>query len=153
MYGLVLHADIPGFPRKLLQELAVLGAIVRRRGVCCSIPRGRGTAVRDVGRSRLTQREIQSILKALRNLDRKKRNGGRDSATAGEILAEEEEAAFQRDKATDDTRVRTAIACSKKLSCFTREEKSGPGFPVIVACGPTVVEAQEKLAKHPMLED
>ena len=50
------------------------------------------------------------MLKALRNLDRKKRLDGEVVATAGEILVEDDEKVFERDSATDDTRVRTAIA-------------------------------------------
>ncbi len=61
-------------------------------------------------RSRLTRREIHGVLKALRNLDRKKRLGGAVEATAGEILGEDEDKVFERDSATDDTRVRTAVA-------------------------------------------
>ena len=59
-------------------------------------------------RSRLTRQEIHGVLRALRNLDRKKRLGGEVVATSGEILGEDEEMAFERDSATDDTRVRTA---------------------------------------------
>ena len=39
-------------------------------------------------RSRLTRREIHGVLRALRNLDRKKRLDGQVEATAGEILGE-----------------------------------------------------------------
>ena len=51
-------------------------------------------------RSRLTRREIHGILRALRNLDRKKRLDGEVVATPGEILGEDEEKAFERDSAT-----------------------------------------------------
>ena len=42
-------------------------------------------------RSRLTRREIHGVLRALRNLDRKKRLGGKVEATAGEILGEDQD--------------------------------------------------------------
>ena len=80
-------------------------------------------------RSRLNQREIQAILKALRNLDRKKRLGGEVVATAGEILSEENEEVFERDSATDDTRVRVALACLEEADLLTREENRAQIFP------------------------
>ena len=54
--------------------------------------------------SRLTRREIHGVLRALRKLDRKNRLGGEVVATAGEILVEDEDKAFERDSATDDNR-------------------------------------------------
>ena len=41
--------------------------------------------------TRLTRQEIHGVLRALRNLDRKKRFNGDVVATAGEILGEDEE--------------------------------------------------------------
>jgi ATP-dependent DNA helicase RecQ len=150
---LVIHADIPGSLENYLQEAGRAGR--DRETARCVLLYTPEDVERQFGmsaRSRLTQREIQSILKALRNLDRKKRMGGEVVATAGEILAEEEEAAFQRDKATDDTRVRTAIAWLEEAVLLTREENQVQVFPSSLRVA-TVVEAQEKLAKHPMLED
>lgn len=150
---LVIHADIPGSLENYLQEAGRAGR--DRETARCVLLYTPEDVERQFGmsaRSRLTQREIQSILKALRNLDRKKRMGGEIVATAGEILAEEEEAAFQRDKATDDTRVRTAIAWLEEAVLLTREENQVQVFPSSLRVA-TVVEAQEKLAKHPMLED
>lgn len=150
---LVIHADIPGSLENYLQEAGRAGR--DRETARCVLLYTPEDVERQFGmsaRSRLTQREIQSILKALRNLDRKKRMGGEVVATAGEILAEEEEAAFQRDKTTDDTRVRTAIAWLEEAVLLTREENQVQVFPSSLRVA-TVVEAQEKLAKHPMLED
>ena len=73
---------------------------------------------------RLKQQEIQSILKSLRKLDRKKKLEGEVVATAGEILAEEVEGDFERDSATDDTRVRTAISWLEEAVLLVREEPS-----------------------------
>jgi len=150
---LVIHADIPGSLENYLQEAGRAGRDSETaRCVLLYTPEDVERQFGMSARSRLTQREIQSILKALRNLDRKKRMGGEIVATAGEILAEEEEAAFQRDKATDDTRVRTAIAWLEEAVLLTREENQVQVFPSSLRVA-TVVEAQEKLAKHPMLED
>ena len=68
-------------------------------------------------RSRLTRREIHGILRALRNLDRKKQLGGEVAATPGEILGEDEEKAFERDSATDDTRVAPPLPGWRSRSC------------------------------------
>ena len=54
-------------------------------------------------RSRLTRPEIHGVLKALRNLDRRKRTDGEVVATSGEILTEAEDNVFERDSATYDT--------------------------------------------------
>ena len=49
--------------------------------------------------------------------------------TAGEILSEDEEHAFERDSATDDTRVRTAVAWLEEAALLTREENRVQVFP------------------------
>ena len=79
--------------------------------------------------SRLTRREIQGVLRALRNMDRKNRLDGQVVGTAGEILSEDEEHAFERDSATDDTRVRTAVAWLEEAALLTREENRVQVFP------------------------
>ena len=98
-------------------------------------------------RSRLSRREIQGILKALRNLDRKKRLTGEVVATSGEILGEDEEAAFERDSATDDTRVRTAISWLEEAQLLTREENRVQVFPSSLRVD-SVDEARRKLAER-----
>ncbi len=77
--------------------------------------------------------------------------GGEVVATAGEILAEEEEGAFERDSATDDTRVRTAIAWLEEAVLLSREENRVQVFPSSLRVG-SVEEAQVKLAKEPMAD-
>ena len=105
---LVVHADIPGSLENYLQEAGRAG---RDRALArCVLLYTADDVERQFGlsaRSRLSRREIQGILKALRNLHRKKRLAGEVVATSGEILGEDEEAAFERDSTTDDTRVRT----------------------------------------------
>lgn len=150
---LVIHADIPGSLENYLQEAGRAG---RDRGAArCVLLYTPEDVERQFGmsaRSRLNQREIQSILKALRNLDRKKRLGGEVIATAGEILAEDEDAAFQRDQATDDTRVRTAIAWLEEAQLLSRDENRVQVFPSSLRVA-SLEEAQEKLAKQLMQED
>ena len=62
-------------------------------------------------------------------MDRKKRLDGVVVATAGEILGEDEDKAFERDSATDDTRVRTAVAWLEETALLTREENRVQVFP------------------------
>ena len=97
-------------------------------------------------RSRLSRSEIHGVLRALRNLDRRKRLGGEVVATAGEILREDEENAFERDSATDDTRVRTAVAWLEEAVLLTREENLVQVFPSSLRVG-SAAEARDRMEK------
>ena len=127
---LVVHADIPGSLENYLQEAGRAGR--DQRDALCVLLYTPGDVERQFGlsaRSRLTRREIHGVLRALRNLDRKKRLGGRVEATAGEILTEDEEDAFRRDSNTDDTRVRTAVSWLEEAVLLSREENRVQVFP------------------------
>ena len=97
-------------------------------------------------RSRLTQREIHGVLRALRNLDRKKRLEGQVEATTGEILGEDEENALERDSNTDDNRVRTAVAWLEDAVLLTREENRVQVFPSSLRVS-SVEEARSRLER------
>ena len=144
---LVVHADIPGSLENYLQEAGRAGR--DRDPARCVLLYAADDVERQFGmsaRSRLTREEIHGILRALRNLDRKKRFAGDVVATAGEILGEDEEKVFERDSATDDTRVRTAVAWLEESQLLTREENVVKVFPSSLRVG-TVDEAGRRLAK------
>ena len=170
---LVVHADVPGSLENYLQEAGRAGR--DRDAARCVLLYTPEDVERQFGlsaRSRLTRREIQGILKALRRLHRKKRAGGgaagassarvasgsrpgaRDQrrtagevvATAGEILGEDEDAAFERDSATDDTRVRTAVSWLEEAQLLSREENRVQVFPSSLRVN-SVGEARDRLAR------
>ena len=150
---LVIHADIPGSLENYLQEAGRAGR--DRDAAHCVLLYTPEDVERQFGmsaRSRLTQREIQAILKALRSLDRKKHAGGEVIATAGEILTEDVDSAFQRDEATDDTRVRTAISWLEEAKLLERDENQVQVFPSSLRVA-SLDEARQKLAKQPMQAD
>ena len=142
---LVIHADIPGSLENYLQEAGRAGR--DREPASCVMLYTTDDVERQFGmsaRSRFTRVEIHGILRALRNLDRKKRLDGEVVATAGEILGEDEDKAFERDSATDDTRVRTAVAWLEEAELLTREENDVRVFPSSLRVN-SVEEARAKL--------
>ncbi len=144
---LVIHADIPGSLENYLQEAGRAGR--DQQTARCVLLYTQDDVERQFGmsaRSRLTRREIHGVLRALRNLDRKKRRGDEVVATAGEILREDEEKAFERDSTTDDTRVRTAIAWLEEAVLLTREENRVQVFPSSLRVS-SKEEARDKLEK------
>ena len=150
---LVIHADIPGSLENYVQEAGRAGRDSESaRCVLLYTPEDVERQFGMSAHSRLTQREIQAILRSLRNLDRKKRMGGEVVATAGEILSEDEDEAFRRDSRTDDTRVRTAVAWLEESILLSREENQVQVFPSSLRVA-SVEEAREKLEKKPMTEE
>ena len=143
---LVIHADIPGSLENYLQEAGRAG---RDRGTArCVLLYEADDVERQFGmsaRSRLSREEIHGILRALRNLDRKKRFDGDVVATAGEILGEDDEQVFERDSATDDTRVRTAVAWLEEAELLKREENFVQIFPSSLRVD-SADEARKRLA-------
>ena len=144
---LVIHADIPGSLENYLQEAGRAGR--DQEAARCVLLYTLDDVERQFGmsaRSRLTRREIHGVLKALRNLDRKKRLAGEVVATPAEILGEDDDREFERDSATDDTRVRTAVAWLEEAVLLTREENRVQVFPASLRVS-SLEEARAKLAK------
>lgn len=149
---LVIHADIPGSLENYLQEAGRAGRDQNAaRCILLYTPEDVERQFAMSARSRLTQREIQAILKSLRRLDRRRRGQEEVIATAGEILVEEEEGAFRRDSATDDTRVRTAISWLEEAELLQRDENLVQIFPSSLRVA-TLAEARQKIELAAVVE-
>lgn len=153
---LVIHADMPGSLENYLQEAGRAGR--DRAHARCVLLYSPPDVERQFGmsaRSRLSQREIQSVLRALRTLERKKKGitdvDGEVIATPAEILAEDSDGVFERDSATDDTRVRTAVSWLEEAGLLTREENHVQVFPSSLMVN-SIEAAREKLAAVTMFD-
>ncbi|AZQ67949.1 RecQ family ATP-dependent DNA helicase [Silicimonas algicola] len=127
---LVVHHDIPGSLENYLQEAGRAGR--DRDHARCVLLFSRDDVERQFSlsaRSRLEKREIGGILKSLRRLDRRTRQKGEVVATPGEIVREEKDLEFERDSATDDTRVKTAVSWLEEAVLLKREENRVRVFP------------------------
>jgi ATP-dependent DNA helicase RecQ len=150
---LVVHAEVPGSLENYLQEAGRAGR--DRATARCVLLYAEGDVERQFAlsaRSRLTRREIQAVLRAIERLDRRRHGGdGEVVATAGEILLEDVDQRFERDRATDDTRVRTAIAWLEEARLLTREENRVQVLPSSLRVA-DLAAARERLAQAPLAE-
>lgn len=127
---LVVHGDIPSSLENYLQESGRAGR--DREQANCILLFSDEDVERQfslTARSRLRRPEIGAILNALRKLDVDRSNPGHVVATSGEIVREEREMEFERDSATDDTRVKTAISWLEEARLLSREENKVRIYP------------------------
>ncbi len=143
---LVVHCDIPGSLENYLQEAGRAGR--DRQDANCVLLYAADDVERQFqlsARSRLARHEIGAILRAIRRIDEKTRKTGKIVATAGEIVREEKDFEFDRDNATDDTRVKTAISWLEEATLLTREENRVQVYPSSLSVR-TLPEAESRLA-------
>ncbi|GAA0305674.1 RecQ family ATP-dependent DNA helicase [Rhodovulum strictum] len=127
---LVVHSDIPGSLENYLQEAGRAGR--DRAPANCVLLFASDDVERQFAlsaRSRLARHEIGAILKALKRIDARTRQSGMVVATPGEILRAERDQEFERDSATDDTRVKTAVSWLEEAALLSREENRVNVFP------------------------
>ncbi len=143
---LVVHGDIPGSLENYLQEAGRAGRD-RAHAHCVLL-----FAAEDVerqfslsARSRLARHEIGAVLKALRRLNDRLKKTGTVVATSGEIVRAERDQEFERDSATDDTRVKTAVSWLEEAALLSREENRVQVFPSSLTIR-SVAEAEAILA-------
>ena len=150
---LVVHASIPGSLENYVQEAGRAGRDGQpARCVLLHAQEDVEQQFKLSAQSRLTRPEIQGILRALRNLNRKNRFNGEVVATAGEILGEDDDGAFQRDPTTNDTRIRTALTWLEEAGLLTREENIVSVFPSSLLVQ-SVKEAKQRLDRAATLTD
>lgn len=127
---LVVHGDIPGSLENYLQEAGRAGR--DRESANCVLLFAPDDVERQFqlsARSRLDRREIGAILKAVRRIDERTHSTGTVVATAGEIVRQEHDREFQRESATDDTRVKTALSWLEEAKLLSREENRVRVYP------------------------
>ena len=145
---LVVHADIPGSLENYLQEAGRAGRDNdAAHCVLLYTDEDIERQHRMTAGSRLSRRDINAVLKSLKNLDRRKRANGEVIATTGEILLEDEEHEFPRDTVTDDNRVRTAISWLEEASILSRDENLVNVFPSSLQV-PSMEDARRQIAKE-----
>ena len=150
---LVVHADIPSSLENYLQEAGRAGR--DQQNAHCVLLYTKDDIDRQFtmsARSRLTRREIHSVLRALRRLRRRNKDGGDEfAASVGEILAEDEEHEFRRDSATDDTRARTAVMWLEDAQLLSRDENKVRVFASSLRVQ-SVAEARQRLSSVRMTD-
>ena len=150
---LVVHADIPSSLENYLQEAGRAGR--DQQNAHCVLLYTKDDIDRQFtmsARSRLTRREIHSVVRALRRLRRRNKDGGDEfAASVGEILAEDEEHEFRRDSATDDTRARTAVMWLEDAQLLSRDENKVRVFASSLRVQ-SVAEARQRLSSVRMTD-
>ncbi|WP_150050839.1 RecQ family ATP-dependent DNA helicase [Methylomonas rhizoryzae] len=128
---LVIHLDTPGSLENYLQEAGRAGRDQDpARCVLLFDEADMEVQFRLLRNSRLSQKDIYAILKALRSLDHKERAEGKLVVSSGEILLEiPDKHGIDPDAADADTKVRIAVAWLEEARLLKREENHVRVFP------------------------
>lgn len=127
---LVVHADIPGSLENYLQEAGRAGRDQEdARCILLYDPQDIETQFGMSERSKLSIRDIQQILRKLRN-ESNRRKGNKLVITAGEILQDDSvDTTFSADERDAETKVVTAVAWLERGEYLKREENHTQIFP------------------------
>ena len=161
---LILHSDIPGSLENYIQEAGRAGRDQQQaRCALLYTPEDTEEQFSLNARARISRGDIETVLRSLRRLEQRnnrhqdpngqssKKDSSQGSsaqvvATPGEILAEDQEQDFQRDRVTDDTRVKTAVAWLEEANLAARLENEVRIHPSSLRV-PGLSQARERLQR------
>ena len=128
---LVIHLDTPGSLENYLQEAGRAGRDQElARCVLLYDDADLDVQFRLLRNSKLTQQDIQAILKALRTIEKKDRSEGSLVVTSGEILLEiSDKHGIDPDAQDADTKVRIAVAWLEEAHLLERQENHVRVYP------------------------
>ncbi|MFT3717963.1 RecQ family ATP-dependent DNA helicase [Pseudorhodoferax sp.] len=146
---LVVHLDTPGSLENYLQEAGRAGRDqAPARCVLLYDDADLDVQFRLLKNARLSQHEIQTILKALRAIERKDRAQGEVIVTSGELLMElPDQQRIDPDARDADTKVRIAVAWLEEARLLERHENHTRVFPDSLRVA-SLDEARERLARQ-----
>lgn len=154
---LVIHLDTPGSLENYLQEAGRAGRDQQpARCILLYDEADLDVQFRLLRNSRLSQHDINSILKALRSIERKDRSEGEVVVTSGEILLEiPDQHRIDPDAADADTKVRIAVAWLEEARLLERQENHTrvlPGSLLVTSIDEARALLEKKLGADTKIE-